>query len=101
MSFAVSRRALLATVLAAAVVGAGTTAIATINPTRAAAGDFAVAAVEDDGADCAVTVPGTSPASSRLPDPFRRLNGTRISTKSDWRCRRAEIRELAERFVYG
>ncbi|WP_309058388.1 cellulose binding domain-containing protein [Streptomyces sp.] len=57
--------------------------------------------VEDDGADCAV--PGTGPSASRpgLPDPFRKLDGTRVSTGSDWRCRRAEIRELAERHVYG
>ena len=40
-------------------------------------------------------------ANSRLPDPFRKLDGTRISAKSDWRCRRAEIKELAERYVYG
>ncbi|MFC6094994.1 cellulose-binding protein, partial [Saccharothrix lopnurensis] len=66
-----------------------------------AAGDVSIAAVEDDGADCPVTLPGSTPSNSRLPDPFTRLNGTRISSKSDWRCRRAEIRELAERHVYG
>jgi len=59
------------------------------------------ATVEDEGADCAVSVPGSTPANSRLPDPFRRINGTRITAKSDWRCRRAEIREMSERFVYG
>ncbi len=57
--------------------------------------------VEDDGADCPVPDPGSPAADSMLPDPFRKLNGTRVSTKSDWRCRRAEIRELAERSVYG
>ncbi|MTE21713.1 cellulose-binding protein [Streptomyces sp. TRM43335] len=36
-----------------------------------------------------------------LPDPFTKLNGTRVTTRSDWRCRRAEIKELAERTVYG
>ncbi|MFB7322681.1 MULTISPECIES: cellulose binding domain-containing protein [unclassified Streptomyces] len=56
---------------------------------------------EDDGADCAVPNPGSPAASSMLPDPFKRLNGTRISAKSDWRCRRAEIRDLAQRSVYG
>jgi hypothetical protein len=59
------------------------------------------ASVEDDGADCPVTLPGSFPSNSRLPDPFTKLNGTRITAKSDWRCRRAEIRELAERHVYG
>ncbi|WP_217132514.1 cellulose binding domain-containing protein [Streptomyces sp. AC558_RSS880] len=57
--------------------------------------------VEDDGADCAVPDTGPLTSYSKLPDPFRKLDGTRISTRSDWRCRRAEIRELAERHVYG
>ncbi|MEU7381887.1 MULTISPECIES: cellulose binding domain-containing protein [unclassified Streptomyces] len=56
---------------------------------------------EDDGADCAVPNPGSSAASSMLPDPFKKLNGTRISAKGDWRCRRAEISQLAQRSVYG
>jgi hypothetical protein len=56
---------------------------------------------EDEGADCPVPNPGSSPANSKLPDPFTRLDGTRITTKSDWRCRRAEIKELAERSIYG
>jgi hypothetical protein len=55
---------------------------------------------EDEGADCPVANV-TPPANSRLPDPFTKLDGTRITTKADWRCRRAEIRELAERTVYG
>jgi Cellulose binding domain len=61
----------------------------------------AAAAPEDDGAGCQVSLPGTLPSNSRLPDPFQRLNGTRITAKSDWRCRRAEIKALAERYVYG
>jgi hypothetical protein len=56
---------------------------------------------EDEGADCPVSLPGSLTSNSRLPDPFRKLNGTRITAKSEWRCRRAEIRELAERYVYG
>ncbi|WP_063835848.1 hypothetical protein [Streptomyces sp. NTK 937] len=61
----------------------------------------AASGVEDDGAGCPVpgTVPSTNDAT--LPDPFRRVDGTRISSTSDWRCRRAEIKELAERSVYG
>jgi hypothetical protein len=104
MPIAVSQRAILAAAIAAIIGGAGVVAISTVSrsPARADAGSIVAAApVEDDGADCAVAVPGSSPASSRLPDPFRKLNGARISAKSDWRCRRAEIRELAERFVYG
>ncbi|HEY7485813.1 MAG TPA: cellulose-binding protein, partial [Streptosporangiaceae bacterium] len=62
---------------------------------------MAAAASEDDGADCPVSLPGSLTANSRLPDPFRKLDGTRISTTSDWRCRREEIKKLAERYVYG
>jgi hypothetical protein len=54
----------------------------------------------EDGADCSVASTDP-PANSLLPDPFNKLNGTRITAKSDWRCRRAEIKELAERTIYG
>ncbi|MFI7132622.1 cellulose binding domain-containing protein [Nonomuraea sp. NPDC050153] len=64
----------------------------------------AAAGVEDEGADCAVTgLPdtGSLPTDAKLPDPFKKLNATRISAKSEWRCRRQEIKKLAEKFVYG
>ena len=60
--------------------------------------------VEDDGTDCAVgTLPdaGGLPTNSKLPDPFKKLDGTTITTKAEWRCRRAEIKAQAERYVYG
>jgi hypothetical protein len=57
--------------------------------------------VEDDGAGCAVTLPSTLTSNSLLPDPFTRLNGTRITSVSDWTCRREEILQLAEKYVYG
>ena len=66
-----------------------------------ASADVSVAAGEDDGADCPVTLPGSLPSNSRLPDPFTKLDGSRITAKSQWRCRRAEIKALAERYVYG
>jgi hypothetical protein len=59
---------------------------------------------EDTGEDCVIAGLPTSAdleALATLPDPFLGLNGARITTRSDWRCRRAEIRKLAERFVYG
>jgi len=56
---------------------------------------------EDGGAACAVSLPGSLTASSLLPDPFTRLNGTRISSVSDWTCRREEILQLAEKYIYG
>ncbi|WP_326799554.1 hypothetical protein OG946_32715 [Streptomyces sp. NBC_01808] len=33
--------------------------------------------------------------------PLAWLDGTRVTSRADWRCRRAVIRELAERTVYG
>jgi glucuronyl esterase-like protein len=60
--------------------------------------------VEDSGADCDI---GPIPTSAdlqeltTLPDPFLALNGERLTTKAEWRCRREEIRKLAERFMYG
>jgi hypothetical protein len=61
----------------------------------------AAAGVEDDGADCPVTLPGSLTSNSRLPDPFTKIDGSRLTAKSEWRCRRAEIKRLAERYVYG
>ncbi|MEU8150950.1 hypothetical protein [Nonomuraea sp. NPDC048901] len=72
--------------------------------TVAPTGATAATGVEDEGADCVVTgLPdaGSLPSNSRLPDPFKKLDGTRISAKSDWRCRREEIKKLAEKFVYN
>ncbi|GIJ80441.1 Cellulose binding domain-containing protein [Micromonospora phaseoli] len=90
---------LTATALA---VTASIVGVSRIPVAEAATSAIAVASsVEDEGADCPVPNPGSSTANSRLPDPFRRANGTRISTKADWRCLRAETRELAERHVYG
>ncbi|MER5897017.1 cellulose binding domain-containing protein [Streptomyces sp. NPDC001876] len=91
---------------AAALVAVASLATASLAPQASATGRQAAAvqadpAVEDDGADCAVPDPGASPANSKLPDPFRKLDGTHVSSMSEWRCRRAEIREQAERSVYG
>ncbi|HZM74460.1 MAG TPA: cellulose-binding domain-containing protein [Candidatus Limnocylindrales bacterium] len=105
MTISSSRSKIRLTVAVLSVAAVAVTAAVTVltRPTTAeAAGDVVAAAlVEDEGADC--PVPGTVSltANSRLPDPFRRVNGTRITSKSDWRCRRAEIKELAERYVYG
>jgi hypothetical protein len=60
--------------------------------------------VEDDGVDCEI---GPLPEFAELqelttlPDPFLGLNGERITSKAQWRCRRQEIRRVAERFIYG
>jgi len=41
------------------------------------------------------------PNNSFLPDPFMLMSGTRITTKAEWTCRRAEIAALAQEFEYG
>ncbi len=72
--------------------------------TTSAGGSAGGPSAEDSGADCTI---GTLPTSSslqaitKLPDPFTKLDGTRISTKADWRCRREEIKRLGEQFAYG
>jgi hypothetical protein len=60
--------------------------------------------VEDDGADCTIgALPevGSLSAIAQLPDPFKKLDGTRLSAKAEWRCRREEIKRLAEKFALG
>lgn len=58
--------------------------------------------VEDEGAGCPVSLPGSlPPADSQLPDPFTKLDGSRISAASEWTCRREEILQLSEKYVYG
>ena len=60
--------------------------------------------VENRGADCVVPdlPPGnTLPSSTMLPDPFTRLDGTRLTQKSDWTCRREEILQQVYQYIYG
>jgi hypothetical protein len=56
---------------------------------------------EDNGADCQVPDPGQPVSESLLPDPFTKIDGTRVTARSEWECRRAEIKAQAEEFVYG
>ena len=56
----------------------------------------AAAGVEAEGASCAVPAlpdAGSLPTDAQLPDPFERLDGSRIASRSDWTCRRTEIRK--------
>jgi len=61
--------------------------------------------VEDPGAGCPVTA--TLPeyaalkADGKLPDPFMKLDGTRIKDKSEWKCRREEILKQLQKYIYG
>jgi hypothetical protein len=73
-------------------------ATTSVGAAQAAAG---AVGVEDDGADCPVNITGPGASNSKLPDPFKKIDGQRITTKDDWRCRRSEIKKLAEKYVYG
>jgi glucuronyl esterase-like protein len=62
------------------------------------------ATVENLGADCEVSElaePGQLPRLAKLPDPFQRLDGTRLTRQSEWRCRRQELLKQAEKYIYG
>ena len=49
------------------------------------------------------TMPSFSslPSNAYLPDPFTFMNGTRMTTKAQWDCRRAEIATLIQEFESG
>ncbi|KAI0744956.1 hypothetical protein C8Q76DRAFT_789417 [Earliella scabrosa] len=51
--------------------------------------------------DCATpsTVPGFS--NSRLPNPFKFNDGSAVTTKADWECRRAQILKLVQGYEAG
>src|SRR5262245_51032542 len=62
------------------------------------------AKLENTAADCAVPglpEPAQLPKLDKLPDPFTKLDGTRLAKKSEWRCRRQEILAQAEKYIYG
>jgi hypothetical protein len=40
-------------------------------------------------------------ANAKFPDPFKFMDGTRMTRKDQWECRRAEINALAQEFLYG
>src|SRR5689334_5824554 len=90
-----------ATAQATATAQVTTTVRVTATAQAAATVQAAAAGAEDNGAGCAVSLPGSLTANSLLPDPFTRLDGTRISSVSDWTCRREEILQLAEKYIYG
>jgi hypothetical protein len=80
------------------------TAIVTVSATGAAAQTVTV--TQNGTGSTACTVPpmpsfASLPNNSFLPDPFTFMNGSRMTTKAEWACRRAEIATLAQEFEYG
>ncbi len=75
-----------------------------------AAGTLAVGEIplvydkEDTGADYAkpaLLLFNELPSIPYLPDPFTKNDGTRITTRQEWRSRRAEIKAMIEQYVVG
>lgn len=69
-----------------------------------ATGPSFISASEDDGASCTIAaLPSASglPSIALLPDPFEKLDGTEMTTKAEWTCRREEIRKQAELYALG
>ena len=60
--------------------------------------------VENPGAECSVgEMPGfeSLAADSKLPDPFTKMDGSRITDKSEWVCRREEILQQLYTYIWG
>jgi hypothetical protein len=60
--------------------------------------------VEDPGADCSIAAMPSADslmADPKLPDPFKKMDGTAMTNKSEWVCRREEILRLGYEFIYG
>lgn len=58
------------------------------------------ATVEDTGAACGSMSAGLA-SNPKLPDPFKMHDGTRISSKAEWSCRREEIKKDIEKYEIG
>jgi hypothetical protein len=84
---------------------AARTASVTVSATGAASQAVtATQAGSSGGSGCTVPpMPSFSslPTNAFLPDPFTFMNGTRMTSRADWTCRRAEVAALAQEFEYG
>ena len=59
---------------------------------------------ENTGADCpkpALPAYAQLPTIDGLPDPFVSASGNRITSRADWRCRRAEISAMVQNYELG
>jgi len=57
--------------------------------------------VEFYGSDCTTATPQDVSISGQLPNLFTKLDGTTMAKRSDWRCRRAEMKAVIEKYVFG
>jgi hypothetical protein len=55
---------------------------------------------EFSGEDCQVGEPAEA-NNAKLPDLFESFDGTRIASKADWKCRRAELKKAVETYIHG
>lgn len=59
---------------------------------------------EETKACVAANLPASSALTTvneKLPDPFTFFDGTKLTKKSQWECRRQEILAMAQKYVYG
>ena len=68
---------------------------------EAAPQPVANAFVEDHRSECQIGNIPSSVNNAKLPDPFMGLDGKRISSKADWKCRREEIGAMYEKLMFG
>lgn len=60
--------------------------------------------VEDHRAECVIpALPAVSAlvANAALPNPFRMMDGTPVTTMAQWKCRREEVAAQLEKYVHG
>ena len=57
--------------------------------------------VEDHRSECQIGDIPKSVNNAKLPDPFMGLDGKRISSAAEWKCRREEIGAMYEKLMFG
>lgn len=71
---------------------------------RATAVAVADSFAEDHRSECAIpplSAYSSLPKIANFPDPFTMLDGTKITTKAQWKCRAEEIGAMMEKYVMG
>src|ERR1700712_1100553 len=60
-----------------------------------------VSAVEFVDVGCSLPASYSFTCNAKLPDPFTFANGTKVTSKADWPCRRQEINDLFQKYELG